>query len=137
MPLNYWMRQCGNGCGWQYTIDIGINLTSALKVKCKGDAPPGTYSATLTLNTDDPTKPTITYPVSCTVTANNNYPLYSSNPVPSSTISVGLAQVGTSTGLQTITVSEIGNAPLKVDLDSLSSTEFAIDSSTFTSLHEC
>lgn len=110
------------------TIAIGIN--SLINVRCKGNVSSGTYHATLNLTTDDPNNTTVSYPVSCTVSNNNDFPLYESDPAPSSTISLGTVQVGSWTSEQTIQVSEIGNATLKVDLDSLSN-GFEVTSPTF------
>jgi len=116
------------------SLTIVASLSKTIKVKCKGNVLPGDYSAilTLTINHPDPAKQTITYPVSCTV-ANDNHPLYSSSPTHGSTIAVGSAQIGTGTWSSSqaiIQVSEIGNDTLKVNVDSLSSEDFAIDSPT-------
>jgi hypothetical protein len=104
---------------------IEIGLSNKINLQCKG-AVGETYTATLTLATDDLSNPTISYPVTCTVASNDNYPLYHSNPVSGSTIDLGSAQVGSATSSKTIRVSEIGNADLKVALVSSDLGDFSI-----------
>ncbi|MEN9849175.1 MAG: hypothetical protein RL368_1915, partial [Pseudomonadota bacterium] len=82
----------------------------------------GTRSATLTLSTNDPAKPSVIYPLSCTgVTATPTNPVFNSTPLPSVGLSFG--NVSTTTGAtQTISITNTGNAALNISLNSLGGT---------------
>ena len=74
----------------------------------------GVRTATLTLTTNDPTQPTVSYTLTCTGLA-PAAPGYGSTPNPGGTVAVGTAVVGSSVGTN-FSVFETGNATLNVGL---------------------
>jgi hypothetical protein len=78
----------------------------------------GLRSATLTLTTNDPSHPTVSYPLECTGLG----PIFVSTPLPAnSTVNFAGVLVGTSVSID-LTIENQGNAPLDVSLSSLSGT---------------
>ncbi len=78
----------------------------------------GTRTATLSLMTNDPAQPTVTYPLQC---LGLGTPGYSSVPAPESTLAFGRSQVGTAI-TQSLTIQETGNTTLTLNESRLSGT---------------
>ncbi|MEZ5672269.1 MAG: choice-of-anchor D domain-containing protein [Thiotrichaceae bacterium] len=117
-------------------IKIGIGLKDEIKVQCNAEQS-GSYTAILTLATDDPTQPTLDYPVSCEV-SDTVAPLYDSQPAPNDSAIMNLGDVvlGASSEPTTIMVKEVGNDTLRVQLDTEALTgdnakDFKVISPTF------
>lgn len=72
---------------------------------------PGERTATFTLQTNDPSHPTVTYALSCTGTQ----PEFSANPAPPGPVELGDSPLGTPVTTQ-LTIAETGNAPLTIGL---------------------
>ncbi len=82
--------------------------SQSVTVTCTPSAS-GLRTATLQMTTNDTTRPTVTYPLTCSGTQ----PGFSSNPAPGTTLVVGSVTVG-STVSTTLSVVETGNATLTV-----------------------
>ncbi len=103
-------------------IKIGIGLTEEVQVQCNADKT-GSYTATLTLMTNDPEQPTLDYPVSCEV-SNTVAPLYDSQPAPNDNaiIELGNVVLNTTSPAATILIKEIGNDTLRVQPEAVALT---------------
>ncbi len=107
-----------------FSITLDLNLipsgkTGTITITCQPDSAIGLYEEKLVLTTDDPSQPTIEYPLSCSGTS-TVVPLYDSVPklddaTTTATLDVGKSVVGTSVK-KSIMIREVGNDTLEVDL---------------------
>ncbi len=102
------------------TIPIEFNLvpgsSDTIGLTCTPQASGESYSATVTLDTNDPQQPKIEYKLTCSAT-DDTAPLYDSFfIIPGGTLNFGAVAVG---GIleDTFWIREVGNADLKVSLD--------------------
>lgn len=116
-----------------------FSVTGGLPMTLNDGAPPqditvtctptaeGLLTGQLTVQTNEPGTPTYVYNLECTGTI-PPAPVYGSTPAPGGTLNVGTALVGTPVS-NTITISELGNAPLNVILVGITgpnATDFAV-----------
>ncbi len=93
-----------------FPVNLMVGPTQSVDIRCTPGAG-GLRTATLTLNTNDPVRPTVTYTLNCTGQA----PIYSSAPIPGSTINIGSSNVGVPVTLNpALTITNAGTATLTV-----------------------
>ncbi|EIJ43075.1 fibronectin type III domain-containing protein [Beggiatoa alba B18LD] len=90
-------------------------------IRCMPSAT-GTLNATLNFSTNDTSLAAPSYPLQCTGTNPSSSAIYASTPIPNSTLSFGTHLIGTS-GTETLTLQEIGNADLILDNFSITGTQ--------------
>jgi hypothetical protein len=90
-------------------------------IRCRPSAV-GLRTATLTLTTNDPVAPTVSYPLECTGLGS----IYASTPLPAnSNVNFAGVIIGTSVSID-LAIENQGNAPLKVSFTSLTGTGAAV-----------
>lgn len=115
-------------------LKIGIGLQDEIKVQCSAETG-GNYTATLTISTNDPTQPTLDYPLNCSV-SDVVAPLYDSQPAPNTNTIIDLGNVVLQqpSPPTAILIRESGNDVLRVSDPQLSGehvNDFKVISPTF------
>ena len=95
------------------SITLSIGRTEIITIKCE-PSENKLYEGTLILTTNDPSQPTIEYPLSCSGT-DTVEPLYDSVPEPGAILYFSSRVVGTSVK-KSFNLREVGNDTLKVNL---------------------